>query len=158
MRERCCYGAEIPSSRQLGHVDSAPHRTNTGCFVYLSPDCFFFCFPAAFQAVQELLESLELEKSSYHMGLSKVSTVRQPSRRSVGSRDVSAGQGKMQYHRMSCGGSVVLWPAVQAAGKPQKKPTFLLPADVKLIRIPQVSSAGCGDNNCRGARVGMFYW
>lgn len=87
MRERCCYGAEIPSSRQLGHVDSAPHRTNTGCFVYLSPDCFFFFFPAAFQAVQELLESLELEKSSYHMGLSKVSTVRQPSRRSVGSRD-----------------------------------------------------------------------
>lgn len=31
-------------------------------------------FPS-FQAVEELLESLELEKSSYHMGLSKVSTV-----------------------------------------------------------------------------------
>lgn len=26
------------------------------------------------QAVEELLESLELEKSSYHMGLSRVST------------------------------------------------------------------------------------
>lgn len=30
---------------------------------------------AGFQAVEELLESLELEKSSYHMGLSRVSIV-----------------------------------------------------------------------------------
>lgn len=35
---------------------------------------------------------MELEKSSYHMGLSKVSTVRHPSRGSVGSGAVSAGR------------------------------------------------------------------
>lgn len=33
--------------------------------------------------MEELLESLELEKSSYHMGLSKVRPVRQPSRGSA---------------------------------------------------------------------------
>lgn len=34
----------------------------------MSADCIF-----GFQAVEELLESLDLEKSNYHMGLSKVS-------------------------------------------------------------------------------------
>lgn len=38
----------------------------TGMFI--KSKCFF-CF---FQAVEELLESLDLEKSSYHMGLSRV--------------------------------------------------------------------------------------
>lgn len=65
----CCYDTEAPSSRQLGHEDA-----NTRCSVYLFSDFSVFFFPAAFQAVEELLESLELEKSSYHMGLSKVST------------------------------------------------------------------------------------
>lgn len=33
----------------------------------------FVCMCAFIQAVEELLESLDLEKSSYHMGLSRVS-------------------------------------------------------------------------------------
>lgn len=33
----------------------------------------FYTYVSVFQAVEELLESLELEKSSYHMGLSRVS-------------------------------------------------------------------------------------
>lgn len=67
-----CYGAEAPSSRQRGH-DNANTRWLFTCF---SLSCFLFS--GCFQAVEELLESLELEKSSYHMGLSKVSTAGPP--------------------------------------------------------------------------------
>lgn len=42
----------------------------------MSVSLFYTCVSVSlcvFQAVEELLESLELEKSSYHMGLSRVS-------------------------------------------------------------------------------------
>lgn len=52
------------SNAELGHTEVRCVLTFT--FV---PVCMF-----VFQAVEELLEFLELEKSSYHMGLSRVSS------------------------------------------------------------------------------------
>lgn len=40
--------------------------------------CVFVCMCVFAQAVEELLESLDLEKSSYHMGLSRVSNATTP--------------------------------------------------------------------------------
>ena len=51
--------------------DRSSHRIQqlTDVFVYMC---------ASAQAVEELLESLDLEKSSYHMGLSRVSITTAP--------------------------------------------------------------------------------
>lgn len=48
----------------------AQHRRRLFLFM-----CALTVCSAGFQAVDELLESLELEKSNYHMGLSRVSAV-----------------------------------------------------------------------------------
>lgn len=49
-------------------------RAQNRCRLFLSMCALTVC-SAGFQAVEELLESLELEKSNYHMGLSRVSAV-----------------------------------------------------------------------------------
>lgn len=138
-----------------------PHptpQTNSACFVYLLPDC---CFSCSFQAVEELLESLELERSSYHLGLSKVSTYNPAGgHRAQGRPRWSAG-GRVHLHRFtgSCSTIRCREGALLRSGQRfrLKKTTFLLPAGVKLIRIPQVPSAGRRGNHCRGARVGTFH-
>lgn len=62
---------EHPSQRTVLLVPWSGWHTRSlclsHCFIHVSVSLF------AFQAVEELLESLELEKSSYHMGLSRVS-------------------------------------------------------------------------------------
>lgn len=69
----CCYGTKLASFGQLGHV-ICPGNPGKKCCCFLFI-CLLTVCCAGFQAVEELLESLELEKSSYHMGLSRVSEV-----------------------------------------------------------------------------------
>lgn len=59
------------SSSRFSYSNVGPPRTGAGLFLFA---CTLTVCSAAFQAVEELLESLELEKSNYHMGLSRVST------------------------------------------------------------------------------------
>lgn len=54
-------------------IPTWPPRIDTGLFSFA---CALTVCSATFQAVEELLESLELEKSNYHMGLSRVSLVK----------------------------------------------------------------------------------
>lgn len=60
------------SSWRLSYSNAGPPGTGAGLFLFA---CTLTVCSAAFQAVEELLESLELEKSNYHMGLSRVSAV-----------------------------------------------------------------------------------
>lgn len=60
------------SSRRLSYSNVGPPGTGAGLFLFA---CALTVCSAALQAVEELLESLELEKSNYHMGLSRVSPV-----------------------------------------------------------------------------------
>lgn len=47
---------------------------STQCRTMTMTLCIDFLYMFVFQAVEELLEFLELEKSSYHMGLSRASS------------------------------------------------------------------------------------